>query len=409
MNIYKNIAMAVLVTVLAISCSNKNNFGMGSYGYDARFLKENGISYSELVSEDGNSKVLVVPAWQGRVMTSSAAGDEGDSFGWMNYEYIAKGEIDPRFSPFGGEERFWLGPEGGPFSLYFKGGDDQVFANWQVPKVLDTEAFVVDSSSSRQICLSKDARLINASGTEFDIRISRTVSLMDKADVEKAFGIRLPEEMQMVGYESRNCITNVGAKAWTKDGGLIDVWMLGCFNPTPTTTVFIPYNEYPDCACRIVNDEYFGKMPEGRLVAEDGIVYFKIDGALRSKIGLNALRSKGLCGSYDSSRGLLTILWCGAPPEGATYVNGQWGHQDDPFNGDVINSYNDGPLEDGSIMGPFYEIETSSPGAELQAGETLSHVQKVMHIQGDEKSLAPIVKAVFGADLQKIKDIFKNS
>ena len=60
-------------------------------------------------------------------------------------------------------------------------------------------------------------------------------------------------------------------------------------------------------------------------------------------------------------------------------------------------------------MGPFYEIETSSPGAELQAGETLTHVQKVMHIQGDEKNLAPIVKAVFGADIQRIKDIFKNS
>ena len=120
----------MLVAVLAISCSNKNNFDMGSYGYDARFLKENGISYSELISEDGNSKVLVVPAWQGRVMTSSAAGDGGDSFGWMNYEYISKGEIDHQFSPFGGEERFWLGPEGGPFSLYFKGGDEQVFANW---------------------------------------------------------------------------------------------------------------------------------------------------------------------------------------------------------------------------------------------------------------------------------------
>ena len=43
MNIYKNIAKAMLVAVLAISCSNKNNFDMGSYGYDARFLKENGI------------------------------------------------------------------------------------------------------------------------------------------------------------------------------------------------------------------------------------------------------------------------------------------------------------------------------------------------------------------------------
>jgi hypothetical protein len=186
---------------------------------------------------------------------------------------------------------------------------------------------------------------------------------------------------------------------------MVDVWMLGCFNPTPTTTVFIPYDEEGEG--RDVKDDYFGTMPEGRLVAENGMIYFKIDGKFRAKIGLNASRSKGLCGSYDSARGLLTILWCGVPVAGGTYMNGQWGHQDDPFNGDVINSYNDGPLEDGSIMGPFYEIETSSPGAELKSGETLTHVQKVIHIQGDEASLAPIVKAIFGADLKKIAGMFK--
>ena len=54
-----------------------------------------------------------------------------------------------------------------------------------------------------------------------------------------------------------------------------------------------------------------------------------------------------------------------APAEDALYVNSQWGDQDDPFDGDVINSYNDGPTEDGTIMGPFYEIEASSPAAAL--------------------------------------------
>lgn len=70
----------------------------------------------------------------------------------------------------------------------------------------------------------------------------------------------------------------------------------------------------------------------------------------------------------------------------------QWGVQEDPFAGDVINSYNDGPVEDGSIMGPFYEIETSSPGAELIPGASLVHIQKVVHIQGKDEQLAPIVQ-----------------
>ena len=70
----------------------------------------------------------------------------------------------------------------------------------------------------------------------------------------------------------------------------------------------------------------------------------------------------------------------------------------------VINSYNDGPVEDGSIMGPFYEIETSSPGAELAPGASLVHTQKVIHIQGKDEQLAPIVQDLFGADLNVIKN-----
>jgi hypothetical protein len=58
-------------------------------------------------------------------------------------------------------------------------------------------------------------------------------------------------------------------------------------------------------------------------------------------------------------------------------------------------------------MGPFYEIETSSPGAELVPGTSLVHTQKIVHIQGTEMQLAPIVKSVFGTDLNVIKSIFQ--
>lgn len=100
-------------------------------------------------------------------------------------------------------------------------------------------------------------------------------------------------------------------------------------------------------------------------------------------------------------------MWCSLPETSSVYVNGQWGPQKDPFAGDVINSYNDGPVEDGSIMGPFYEIETSSPGAELAPGTSLVHTQKVIHIQGKDEQLAPIVQDLFGADLNVIKTKFQ--
>ena len=104
---------------------------------------------------------------------------------------------------------------------------------------------------------------------------------------------------------------------------------------------------------------------------------------------------------------MLTLLKYSWPEGPADYVNGQWGEQQDAFNGDVINAYNDGPVEDGSVMGPFYEIETSSPGAALAPGESLSHRQTVLHIQGDEAALAGIVQRLFGYDLDKITATFR--
>ena len=397
--------LLVGIVIILISCGGKKEVNMGSYAYDAQFLKDNGVEFIELVSSNGNSKVMIVPVWQGRVMTTSASGDDGDSYGWINYRFIQEGKVSPQFNPVGGEERFWLGPEGGPFSLYFKRGQEQVYENWMVPSVIDTEAFVIESQDSSNVRFVKDTRLTNASGTVFDINIERQVSLMDTEEVIADFGLELPKNVKIVAYRSDNKITNIGNSPWTKEGGLVSIWMLGCFNPSSTTTVFIPYKKNVEGA--IVNDEYFGKIPEDRLIKEDGIIYFKIDGKYRSKLGVPALRATNLCGSYDSSKGVLTILWCSLPEVPSVYVNGQWGEQEDPYAGDVINSYNDGPVEDGSIMGPFYEIETSSPGEELVPGASLVHIQKVIHIQGKDEQLAPIVQKLFGADLDVIKAKFQ--
>ena len=174
--------LLVGATAILVSCGGQKEIKMGSYAYDAQFLKDHGIEYTELVSADGNSKVMVIPAWQGRVMTTSASGDEGDSYGWINYRFINEGKVSSQFNPVGGEERFWLGPEGGPFSLYFKEGQEQVYDNWIVPPVLDTEAFDIKSQDNSSIRFVKDTRLTNASGTTFDMNIDRTVSLMDAGE-----------------------------------------------------------------------------------------------------------------------------------------------------------------------------------------------------------------------------------
>ena len=377
---------------------------MGTYGSDLDFIKSKGLNAVELVSADGLARVLLVPEFQGRVMTSAASGLQGQSFGWISRKAIAAGFANPQFNPFGGEERFWLGPEGGPFSWFFRPGQEQIFANWDVPAVIDSEPFKVESASGSEAIFTKETVLKNASGREFRIGIRREVSLLEAAGIEDVLGVKLPEGIRPVAYRTANSLTNLGQEAWTKQTGMPSVWLLGMYPPSPSTVVFIPYDK--EYAGRIINDEYFGKVPADRLTVRDGMIYFKIDGKYRAKIGLPSGSAKDLCGSYDPKAGVLNILKYTVPEGEQDYVNGQWGPQEDPFNGDVINSYNDGPTETGVVMGPFYEIETSSPGAALAPGQALTHTQYTLHLEGSPEQLAPIVRTLFGADLETIAKAF---
>ena len=69
----------------------------------------------------------------------------------------------------------------------------------------------------------------------------------------------------------------------------------------------------------------------------------------------------------------------------------------------MINSYNDGPLEDGTQMGPFYEIESSSPALALKQGETVAYRQTTMHLQGPYQAMRELAKKIVGVDLDAIK------
>ena len=384
----------------------KNIYEIGSYGYDLAFFEENDIGIVELRDEESEARVILIPDYQGRVMTSSANGKDGHSFGWINYDLIRSGEVNKQFNPYGGEERFWIGPEGGQFSIYFNEGEEQIFDNWEVPSIIDTDRFNIKKQGADHVVFEKTASLINASGTEFQVAIERKVSLLSSDTLSNLFNINfLKSELDIVAYQSENSLKNIGDIEWTKDKGLLSIWMLCMFNPSPSTTVFIPYKEEGEG--KVVNDEYFGKVPSDRLIVENATVFFRIDGNYRSKIGLPPGRAEDLCGSYDSEKNILTLLWCSLPPEPKKYVNSNWGPQADPFDGDVINSYNDGPVEDGSIMGPFYEIETSSPAAALKPGERVTHIQRVIHIEAEKAALAKIINELFNLDLTSIESKFK--
>ena len=84
-------------------------------------------------------------------------------------------------------------------------------------------------------------------------------------------------------------------------------------------------------------------------------------------------------------------------------MNSMWELQDEPFGGDVVNSYNDGPPEAGEKpLGPFYELETSSPAASLAPGASITHIHRTFHFQGEEADLDRIAIRVLGVSLAEI-------
>ena len=387
--------------------NDKKSYQKGTYGYDVAFLAENQMETIELKDTATDARVLIAPGLQGRVMTSSSGGDLGAGYGWINYKLIASGELNSQFNPFGGEERFWLGPEGGPFSIYFKKGDEQVFSNWQVPKEIDTEAYDVKEQTTGMVRFCKEFPLTNASGTKMELGLGRKVQILSKDEAEKALQVSLGGSLSFVAFETENILSNKGNNDWTEKNGFLSIWLLCMFNPSETGVVCIPFKTGEGITGKAVTDDYFGKVPADRLIVKDGVLFFKTDGKFRSKIGIPPNRALPYCGSYDAENQVLTVLSYSQPEVLSKYVNSVWGPQDDPLCGDAVNSYNDGPTDDGSIMGPFYEIESSSPAALLKAGEQITHVQRIFHISGDEEQLSAITKKLFNVSVDEIKNAFK--
>ncbi len=374
----------------------------GTYGFDINFLKEH-LKPVELTN--GNARVLISPEYQGRVMTSTSGGETGKSYGWINHDLIASGEVKKHINPVGGEERFWLGPEGGQFSVFFKADSSFDFANWQTPAAIDTEKYDLIAATETEAEFSKSVQLINYSNFQFDFEVYRKISLLNNLAIKNELGIVFRDELKNVGYSTFNQLKNIGAQEWKKETGLLSIWLLGMFNPSDEVTIIVPYNTEVE-SDYIVKDDYFGKIPADRLVVKDGIIFFKGDGKQRGKIGIPPQRALPVIGSYDAANQILTVVKCEIQEGVTDYVNSAWELQEFPYKGDAVNSYNDGPVEDGSQMGPFYELETSSPALALKPNETAVYRQSTIHFEGTEEELNAICQQLFGVSIAEVKAIF---
>jgi hypothetical protein len=157
----------------------------------------------------------------------------------------------------------------------------------------------------------------------------------------------------------------------------------------------------------VVNDAYFGKVPADRLVVGGSAVFFRGDGQYRSKIGLSPSRALPTAGSYDALGRTLTLVQYTRPADAVNYVNSMWEIQREPYKGDVINSYNDGPPAPGQApLGPFFELETSSPALDLLPAQRYTHVHRTLHLVGPEAELDRIARATIKVGLDELVNVF---
>ena len=134
------------------------------------------------------------------------------------------------------------------------------------------------------------------------MKLEREITLLSETQIVKQTGIDIAG-LNCVACRSVNTITNKGENEWRKETGLLSIWMLGMFNPSPSVVVAIPF--------RPGDEKQFGIPP---------------------------LRATGTMGSYDSKNNILTLLICKLPEGKTEYVNSAWQIQDNHYSGDALNS-----------------------------------------------------------------------
>jgi hypothetical protein len=369
----------------------------GSFGYDRDFIKKQ--DSSAVILQSGESQIIFSPKYQAKVFTSTATGDTGTSFGWINYKAF-DAPLNPHMNAYGGENRIWVGPEGGKFSFFFPAGSQMDLSTWKTPAAFDSESWTVTAHTDSSVNCQKAMQLTNYAGNLFSLVVDRQIRILDRAAIDSSLSLSPDSTVRVVGYQTTNTMTNTGAEAWTTSIGAPNVWLLDMQKTSPATTIVIPYTILG--GANPVTRDYFGEIPDDRIKCTGGVVFFKADGKRRSKLGVHSSQVKPVLGSYDAQNHILTVNLYDVDTA-AQYLDQEWRPTGAPFVGDAVHTYNDGPLPNGTQMGPFYELESASPALFLAPGQSHTHHHAVFHFTGPEAGLNAIAEKVLGVSLDQIK------
>ena len=353
-----------------------------AFDADRAFLRSHDSALVTLAS--GRAALVASAKYQGKVFTSTATGEE--SFGYLDYDALEAVAPDPHINGYGGENRLWIGPEGGPLSVFFAADVPFTPDDWYVPAAIDREPWDLVSADSASVVFAKAGQAQSRRGTRFDFRLDREVRLLPAGDIAAGFGVSLPTGVQAVAYRTDNALTNTGTAAWTRETGTLCLWALDML-PASDSAVVI----YPLAAGTTLADvrPYFGEMDARHRQVRGGTLLFRGDGSFRSKVGLSPKHATGRGGSLDLAAGTLTVIDYDLDREGA-YLGMEWEELSDPYAGDAATTYNDpGPAT-------FYELESIGEAAFLAPGQRAAHRHDVYHFTGPRAQLLALAEELLG-------------
>ncbi len=85
--------LPMVLAMIAQSMLAQENHGAPTFADDVSFLRKY-VDVIVLSDQSSSTQVAVIPAYQCRVITSTAGGADGISYGWVNRDLISSGE-DP--------------------------------------------------------------------------------------------------------------------------------------------------------------------------------------------------------------------------------------------------------------------------------------------------------------------------
>ncbi|WP_282136838.1 DUF6786 family protein [Seonamhaeicola maritimus] len=377
----KHLFYILFFFLFIISCSSSTK---KNYNYYYNLVKDQ-HEIVELTSNGGNSRILISPFHQGRILTSTYNNVEGISNGWINEE----GLTDSNKS-IGGEERLWIGPLGSQFSFYFQQTKPIHDDNWQVPATMDAESYNLIHQDKNHVELSKTMHLTNFIGTEFNLDVNRNIYILEKEMIQKNLNIELKSSTKYVAFETNHKLTNLDTIAWTKETGLPGLWSAGMY-PGDDSTVIIPLKNNGNKTDILT---YLATIDSTRFAIKKNTVLFRADGKYRSKIGIPPEFAPNIYGCYSKLKNKLTIVEYKKEND-SMYSNSFVSIQDEPFKGEAIPIYNNSEN--------FYELESNAPLKVLNPGETASHWQRVYHFSDSSETLNEISQRLLYIDLNNTK------